>query len=79
MRYKYAGAVYSGNMLVGFVGGNVMKEIKRQASRMCNRHYCADDRMFLHRNEDNRRVGTIILTRQNHLKYNGEIVRGQWR
>ena len=76
--YAFAGKVYSGGTLRGFVRGNSMTEVKRQASMLCNRYYHAIDEMELHRYK-NKEDGNIMFTRLNKKSPDNSIIRGKWR
>lgn len=74
---KFAGKVYSDDILVGNISANNMTELKRKASTLCNRYCRAIDTMILHRVNDEE-VDGIKFLRINKLSPNNEIVRGKW-
>ena len=77
MYHSFAGGVYSGGVLRGFIYGNSMTEIKRKASKLCNSYYHVIDEIKLHRC-NNTENGVITFTRMNKKSPDNCIVRGKW-
>lgn len=74
---KFAGKVYSGNLFLGSICANSMSALKRNASRKCNEHFQAIDKMVLHRAND-KDIKDLTFTRINRKSPNNTIIRGQW-
>lgn len=75
---KYAGKLYSDDILVGHICANSFVALKRIASRKCNKYFRAIDTMVLHRADD-KEVEKHTFIRINQLAPDNTIVRGQWR
>ena len=74
---KYAGKIYSGDILVGSICANSLPVLKRIASHKCNDYFRPVDTMVLHRADD-KEIKELTFTRINKLAPDNGIVRGQW-
>lgn len=74
---KYAGRVFSGNILVGHICADSMTVLKRKASKLCNRDYQAINMIILH--QVNGKEACMLLMRVNKFNSNNKVVRGVWQ
>lgn len=75
---KFAGKVYSGDILLGNICADSMTSLKKIASRKCNRYFKSIDTMVLHQ-ANNKEVNNLTLVRVNRKSPNNTIIRGQWK
>ena len=75
---KFAGKVYSGDILLGNICADSITSLKRKASRKCNGYFQEFDTMVLHR-ANNKEVNNLTLVRVNRKSPNNTIIKGQWK
>lgn len=75
---QYKGKVYSGGKFITRITGKNATELKRKASRICNKYYNTVDIMIVRVCRDEEIVGGITLARMNRKSPNNELVRGKW-
>ncbi|MBQ8806504.1 MAG: hypothetical protein IJZ68_08625 [Bacteroidaceae bacterium] len=74
----FQGFLYAGDVYLGLISANTMPAMKREASRLCNQHFAAIDKLVLIRANNQDLENHVTYQRINKKAPDNTIIRGKW-